>query len=168
MENKKVWIKSILIPVILGGIVGLIIMPFMDYNTLQKPPLSPPGFLFGIVWTILYILMGVSYGLLDTRELTDEKVKRIYYVQLAVNLIWPILFFVFKARLLSSIWIILLLILIITMIITFYKKHRLTAYLQIPYLIWTVFATYLNIRRIFIKFPFLSIQQNNSISYFID
>lgn len=145
MSNKKIWIKSILIPVVLGGIVGLIASQFMDYNTLQKPPLSPPGFLFGIVWTILYILMGVSYGLLETRGLTDESVKKIYYTQLIVNLIWPILFFVFKASLLSCFWIILLDVLVIYMIIIFNKKHKLSAYLQIPYLIWTLFATYLNI-----------------------
>ena len=101
MENKKIWLKAILIPVILGGIVGLIVSQFMDYNTLQKPPFSPPGFLFGIVWTILYILMGTSYGLLETRGLVDAKIKSIYYLQLAVNLIWPILFVVFKARLIS-------------------------------------------------------------------
>lgn len=145
MNNKKVWIKSILIPVVLGGIVGIIVSQFMDYNALQKPPLSPPGFLFGIVWTILYILMGVSYGLLETRGLADESVKKIYYTQLIVNLIWPILFFVFKARLLSCFWIILLDVLVIYMIIIFNKKHKLAAYLQIPYLIWTLFATYLNI-----------------------
>ncbi len=145
MNNKKVWIKSILIPVILGGIVGLIISRFMDYNTLNKPPLSPPGFIFGIVWTILYILMGISYGILDTKNLMDEKINKIYYLQLIVNLIWPILFFVFKWRLFSAIWIILLVILVIKMIIDFYRKNKLSAYLQIPYLLWTIFATYLNI-----------------------
>lgn len=145
MKNKKVWIKNILIPAILGGIVGLIVSQFMDYNTLEKPPLSPPGFIFGIVWTVLYVLMGISYGILDKKDLIDSKVKWSYYLQLAVNLIWPILFFVFKARLISSIWIVLLLILVINMIVTFYKKDKLSAYLQIPYLIWTAFATYLNI-----------------------
>lgn len=145
MNNKKVWIKSILIPVILGGIVGLVISRFMDYNTLNKPPLSPPGFIFGIVWTILYILMGISYGILDTKNLIDEKINKIYYLQLIVNLIWPILFFVFKWRLFSAIWIILLVILVIKMIIDFYRKNKLSAYLQIPYLLWTIFATYLNI-----------------------
>ncbi len=145
LKNKWTWIKSVLIPVILGGIVAFIIMPFMDYDTLQKPLFSPSGFLFGIVWTILYILMGISYGILDTRGLLDANINRIYYSQLVVNLIWPILFFVFKARLLSCFWIIILLLLIIDMIITFYKKHKFTAYLQIPYLIWTAFATYLNI-----------------------
>ena len=59
MKNKWMLAKNILLPVILGGIIGLIISGFMDYNTLNQPPLSPPGFLFGIVWTILYLLMGI-------------------------------------------------------------------------------------------------------------
>lgn len=145
MKNKNVWIKAILIPVILGGLVGLIVSQFMDYNTLNKPPLSPPGFIFGIVWTILYILMGISYGILDAKELVNEKINKTYYLQLIVNLIWPKLFFVFKWRLFSCIWIILLVILIIKMIMEFYKENKLSAYLQIPYLIWTIFATYLNV-----------------------
>ena len=145
MSNKKIWIKSILIPLILGGIVGLIVSRFMDYNTLQKPSLSPPGFLFGIVWSILYILMGISYGILATKNLVDYRVNKAYYLQLIINLIWPILFFVFKWRLFSCIWIILLIIAIIYMIVVFYRKNKLSAYLQIPYLLWTIFATYLNI-----------------------
>ncbi len=145
MSNKYKWIKSILIPIVAGGIIGFAISGFIDYNTLNKPPLSPPGFIFGIIWSILYILMGISYGILDTRNLADEKVNTAYYLQLIVNIIWPVLFFVLKARLLSSIWIVLLLVLIIYMIVTFNKKNKLAAYLQIPYLMWTAFATYLNI-----------------------
>lgn len=145
MSNKCKWIKSILIPIVAGGIIGFAISGFIDYNTLNKPPLSPPGFIFGIIWSILYILMGISYGILDTRNLADEKVNTAYYLQLIVNIIWPVLFFVLKARLLSSIWIVLLLVLIIYMIVTFNKKNKLAAYLQIPYLMWTAFATYLNI-----------------------
>ena len=98
MKNKWIWVKNIAIPLVLGGIVGLVISKFMDYNTLTKPPFSPPGFIFGIVWSILYILMGISYGILDVKKLVDSKVKNIYYTQLIVNLIWPILFFVFKWR----------------------------------------------------------------------
>ena len=145
MKNKKIWIKNILIPVVIGGIVGLVISKFMDYNELNKPLFSPPGFLFGIVWTILYILMGVSYTILDIKNLIDKKTNIIYYTQLIVNVIWPVLFFIFKARLLSCIWIILLFILVLYMAVTFYKKKKISAYLQIPYLIWTAFATYLNI-----------------------
>ena len=145
MSNKKKWIKNILIPVIIGGTVGLLISRFMDYDILAKPPFSPPGFLFGIVWTILYILMGVSYSILDINNLIDKKLKRIYYIQLIVNVIWPIIFFILKAKLISCIWIILLFILVLCMIVIFYKKNKLSAYLQIPYLLWTIFATYLNI-----------------------
>lgn len=145
LKNKKLWIKNILIPVLLGGIVALIISNFMDYNKLNKPPLSPPGFVFGIVWTILYILMGISSGILDYKNLIDNNIKNIYYFQLFVNLLWPIAFFVFKWRLFAFIWLVFLIILIIKMVIEFYKKDKVSAYLQIPYLLWSIFASYLNI-----------------------
>ena len=145
MDKIKIYIKSILIPVILGGIVGLIISKSIDYNSLEQPLLSPPSILFPIVWTILYILMGVSYGILKNKGLTDKDVDLIYYLQLAVNLIWPIAFFLLKFRIFAVIWIIILLILIIFMIISFYKKEKISGILQIPYLIWTLFATYLNL-----------------------
>ncbi len=145
MDKIKIYIKSILIPVILGGIVGLIISKSIDYNSLEQPLLSPPSILFPLVWTILYILMGVSYGILKNKGLTDKDVDLIYYLQLAVNLIWPIAFFLLKFRIFAVIWIIILLILIIFMIISFYKKEKISGILQIPYLIWTLFATYLNI-----------------------
>lgn len=145
LENKKLWLKNILIPVILGGIVGLIISMFMDYSELNKPPLSPPGFIFGIVWTILYILMGISYGILDYKNLIDTNTKNIYYLQLFVNLLWPMAFFVFKWRLFAFIWLLLLVALIVKMIIEFFQKDKIAAYLQIPYLLWSIFASYLNI-----------------------
>ena len=66
--NKKVeFIKSILIPVVIGGIVGFLISNFIDYNIINKPPLSPPSIVFPIIWTILYILMGTSYGILKIK-----------------------------------------------------------------------------------------------------
>jgi len=145
--NNKIWIyiKSILVPVILGGIVGFIISGFIDYNSLQKPPLAPPSILFPIIWTILYILMGVSYGRLKSKELTDEKINMIYYLQLAVNLLWPIFFFVLKWRLFAFLWIILLDVAVIVMIIRFYQKDKISGLLQIPYILWSLFATYLNL-----------------------
>ena len=145
MKNKWILVKNIILPIALGGLVGLIISQFMDYNTLQKPPLSPPGFIFGIVWSILYLLMGIAYGMLVYKGKSDAEVSKIYWTQLIVNLIWPILFFVFKLRLFSSIWIIILLILVISMVIKFYKKDKIIGYSQIPYLLWIMFATYLNI-----------------------
>ncbi len=145
LKDKWVWIKSIFIPVILGGIVALLISGSMDYNDLNRPPLSPPGFIFGIVWTVLYILMGVSYGIIASKDLVDKNINTIYYLQLFVNLLWPIAFFIFKWRLFAFIWLLLLIILVIKMIIDFYKKNQLSAYLQIPYLLWCTFAAYLNL-----------------------
>ena len=85
MSNFKIYIKSILVPVLIGGFVGLIISNMMDYSSLEKPPLSPPSILFPIVWTILYILMGVSYGILKSNALVDDNIRSIYYSQLFVN-----------------------------------------------------------------------------------
>lgn len=145
MNNIKIYIKTILVPVIIGGIVGLIISSTIDYNTLQKPFLAPPSMLFPIVWTILYILMGVSYGILKNNNLTDKEISLIYYIQLAFNSLWSIFFFLLKWRLFSVIWIIVLDILVVLMIIKFYKKNKLAGLLQIPYLLWVLFASYLNI-----------------------
>ena len=145
MNKVGIYVKSILIPVIVGGVVGIIISGFIDYEVLQKPFLAPPGFLFPVVWTILYILMGVSYGILKSKGLTDEKTDLIYYLQLVVNALWSIFFFVFDWQLFSFLWIILLDILVAIMIYVFYSKDKLAGLLQIPYLLWILFASYLNL-----------------------
>lgn len=145
MNKINTYITSILIPVILGSIVGFIISRFIDYNSLQKPFLAPPSITFPIVWSILYILMGISYGILKSNNLTDRKIDLIYYIQLGVNLLWPIIFFILKWRLFAFICIILLAILIIVMIKKFYNKNKIAGLLQIPYLLWILFAGYLNI-----------------------
>lgn len=145
MSKAKIYIKSILIPVIVGGIVGLLISKSIDYNSLIKPFLAPPSIVFPIVWTILYILMGISYGILQSKYLIDDKINVIYYWQLGVNAIWPILFFLLKWRLFAFIWIIILAISVLVMIIEFFKKNKLAGLLQVPYLLWTLFATYLNL-----------------------
>lgn len=134
----KKLIKNILTPVILGGIVGLIINPFMDYQELNKPPLSPPNITFPIVWTILYIIMGYSFYKQNGQN------KPIYYLQLIVNGLWSIFFFAFKWYLFSFLWIILLIILVIVMIKKFYEENKISGLLNIPYLIWLLFATYLS------------------------
>lgn len=144
MDRIKIYAKSILIPVVVGGIVGLIISGAIDYNSLQKPFLAPPSIVFPIVWTILYILMGISYGILKSKGLTDKKIDLIYYVQLGVNAIWSIIFFLLKWRLFAFLWIIILSVLVIVMTIKFYKKDKTAGLLQIPYLLWVLFASYLN------------------------
>lgn len=145
MNTFKIYLKSILIPVIIGGIVGVIISTSIDYNTLHKPFLSPPSVAFPIVWTILYILMGISHGILKSKNILDKETKSIYYIQLIVNALWSIFFFSLKWRLFAFVWILLLLVLIIIMIIKFYQKNKISGLLQIPYLLWTIFASYLNI-----------------------
>lgn len=144
MSKVKLYAKSIIIPVIVGGIVGLIISKSLDYNLLQKPPLLPPSIVFPIMWTILYILIGISYGILDSRGLNDKSVKLIYYVQLFVNALWSIFFFTLKWRLFSFLWILLLDVLVFVMIVEFYKKSKVSGLLQIPYILWCLFASYLN------------------------
>lgn len=144
MSKFKVYGISILIPVVVGGIVGLIISGSMDYGMLQKPPFAPPSILFPIVWTILYVLMGISYGILKDNSLIDSEINSIYYAQLVVNALWPIFFFVLKWRFFAFIWILLLVVLVFLMIRKFYNKNKASGLLQIPYLLWCLFATYLN------------------------
>lgn len=124
---------------------GYITSNFIDYNSLIQPPLAPPGILFPIVWSILYVLMGVSYGILESNSLIDSRINSIYYLQLFVNALWSIFFFVFKWRLFSFLWILLLLVLVVIMVIRFYNKNKVAGLLQIPYLLWVTFASYLNI-----------------------
>ena len=144
MSKFKIFVKSILIPIIVGGAVGLITANSINYNDLIQPTFAPPSFLFPIVWTILYVLMGVSYGILENKGLNDSEINSIYYLQLTVNALWTFIFFVFKWRLFAFIWILILDVLVIDMIIKFYKKNKTAGLLQIPYLIWILFATILN------------------------
>ena len=134
------------LPLIIGGIVSLIISGNIDYNSLKQPPLSPPSWLFPIAWSILYLLMGISYYLFQSNVWKNKTIEAlVYYAQLFVNALWSIFFFNFKWRLFSIFWIIILLILVVINIVLFNKKYKTSAYLLIPYLIWLVYATYLNI-----------------------
>lgn len=135
----------IFIPIILGTLVGLLLMNSYEfYQGLIKPPLAPPNWLFPIAWSILYLLMGISYyKIIDKSD--DVIIRQIYRIQLFFNLVWPVIFFLFELLLLSSIWIVCLDVLVIIMIYMFYKIDSKAGLLQIPYLIWILFATYLNI-----------------------
>ena len=133
-------VKSIAVPLIMGFIVGLIMMPFNDYSSLNQPAFAPPAIAFPIVWTILYILMGISAYIASE----NNGSLNIYYIQLVLNGLWSIIFFVFKLRLLAFIWIIVLIFFVTLMIKNFVKVSKLAGYLQIPYLIWLIYAAYLN------------------------
>ena len=128
-----------------GSLVGFFISKSIDYSILQKPPFAPPAIIFPIIWTLIYLFMGISYYLL-TKKIDYRPIEKIvYYAQLVVNLLWPIFFFTLKWRLFSILWIFLLLYLVVSMIRTFYMNSKVSAYLNLPYLLWIVFATYLTI-----------------------
>ena len=141
LKKYKPYIIQILIALLVGGLAGLLTRgSFNVYGELIKPALAPPPIVFPIVWGILYVLMGISAGIVYQ---TEGRIPFIYWLQLFVNFLWPIIFFNMQAFLFAFVWIVLLLILIVFMIIEFYRIHKTAAYLQIPYLLWTLFATYL-------------------------
>lgn len=145
MSKFKTYFKAILVPLIVGAVIGIIMSGFIDYESLKQPPLAPPSWLFPVAWTILYILMGVSFGILEVNDVMDSKAKTIYYIQLGINALWSIIFFVLKARLFAFIWILTLDIAVIVFLSVFYKRNKNAGLLQIPYLLWVLFASYLNL-----------------------
>lgn len=132
-------------PIMIGSIIGFVINKYIDYSILIKPPLSPPKLLFPIMWSIIYLLLGISYYLYKKNSIDNKKINYIYYIQLIVNYLWSFIFFVWKLRFVAIIWIIILLILVIDLYRLYYSKYKISAYLLIPYIIWTMFATYLTI-----------------------
>lgn len=150
--NIKELAKSILIPVVLGTIIGLVSSSFSNYSNLNLPTYAPSAIVFPIVWTILYILMGVSNYLIKiSTSYYRRKSLFIYNIQLTINLLWSIIFFVFNLKTFAFIWIILLIFTVIIMIKNFYHVSKIASYLQIPYLLWLVFAAFLNLSIIFIN-----------------
>lgn len=147
MKNVKALIVSILISVGVGAAAALLSGNSMDvYQNLVQPPLSPPGWLFPVVWTILYILMGISAYLIYVSDSPyKNSALKIYAAQLAVNFLWTIIFFNLEMYLFAFLWLLLLLVLIILMIRSFAKISKTAAYLQLPYLLWVIFAGYLNL-----------------------
>lgn len=147
MKNLKALAVSILIPLGVGAAAAFFTRNSMDvYEGLVQPPLSPPGWLFPVVWTILYTLMGISSYLIYRSDSPNKNTAlTIYAFQLAVNFFWTILFFNLEMYLLAFLWLLLLLVLIVLMIVSFYRINKTAAYLQIPYLIWVLFAGYLNL-----------------------
>ncbi len=148
MKTKK--LESLLISILFPLAVGLVSALFANgmrstYMQLVKPALSPPAVVFPIVWTILYVLMGISAYLIANSE-SDKKAEamRLYFVQLGFNFFWSIFFFSFGWYLFSFVWLVALIILIVKMILSFKEINPLAAYLQIPYLLWCLFAAYLN------------------------
>ena len=141
--NFKHLSLSILIPLGFGTLVGLLTSGENNYNMMIQPIFAPPSILFPIVWTILYILMGISsYIIYESGN--NDKALIIYIAQLIVNLLWSFFFFTFRLYLFSFVWIILLIVLVLLMIKEFYKINKVSALIQLPYLLWLIFASVLN------------------------
>src|SRR5574339_584886 len=149
--NKSKIIKLIIaiaLPLAVGATAGVFTSSSVQgwYSSLIKPKFSPPNWVFGPVWTTLYILMGISFYLIWTQPVSKKRNSGIFIflLQLALNFAWSFLFFYFQQIGLALIEIILLWILIVAMIIQFYKIKPGAAFINIPYLLWVSFATVLN------------------------
>ena len=147
--NIKSLVISIAIPLAVGGLAAFITMGSMqDFEALNKPPLSPPGWLFPVVWTLLYILMGVgSYLVLESKSPTADKKRalKLYFLQLGFNFFWSIIFFTLGAYELAFLWLAILFVLIIATTLRFWRIRPLAGALMIPYAAWVAFAGYLNL-----------------------
>lgn len=152
MQKKRLWIPivvGILIAEAVGALSALLSGGFGNlYTNLEQPPLAPPAWVFPVAWTILYALMGAASGLVWAKAGYTPEEKNaltVYMIQLALNFSWSILFFRFQAIGLSVVVIILMTLFAIWATVLFYRIQPLAGYLMIPYILWLLFATYLNI-----------------------
>ena len=146
MKKAKPYIFSILLALTVGGLSALAIANNMNvYDKINAPPLSPPGWLFPVVWTILFILMGISSAIIFTsKSKQKDDALFIYAVSLVLNFSWSIFFFNILSFIVSFIILVALWLSIIITIIKYYKINKPAAWLQLPYLLWVTFAGYLN------------------------
>jgi tryptophan-rich sensory protein len=146
--NKSLKLSlCILVPLLVGSISGYFTSTSITtwYVTLNKPSFNPPNYLFGPVWTTLYILMGISLFLVlnKAKDLEKSKIIFVFSIQLILNFLWSFLFFKFQQLGLALAEILLMWCSILFMIIVFYKTNKLAALINIPYLLWVSFATFL-------------------------
>ena len=140
---------ALAIPLGVGVLAALLSRGNMDlFDTVRKPPLSPPAWLFPVAWTVLYLLMGLaSYRVYTARAATAPKNRALlfYAAQLVFNFFWPLLFFNLGAFTFAFFWLAALLALIVVTAVKFYTLDQPAGYLLIPYVIWVLFAGYLNL-----------------------
>lgn len=144
----KINFKSLLLCIVITFFIGSFFALFIDSNSyvdLNKA-IDVPGYIFSIVWSILYLLMGISlYIIYESYGYNKKSAIKIYFLQLLVNFFWTLIFFGFKLYLLGFIWTLLLIVLVIIMIIKFYNINKLAGLMNIPYLFWLVLAGFLNL-----------------------
>ena len=150
MWNKiKPYLISIGIALAIGGLSALLTMGNMDiYNEIKTPTLSPPSILFPIVWSVLYVLMGISAAIVNQNQNDNFQEARCglraYGISLIFNFLWSIVFFNFKWFGFAFFWLLGLLFFIIKTVVCYFRVNKVAAYLQIPYALWVAFAGYLN------------------------
>ena len=136
---------SLLISLGTGVIAGFLTFGSMaQYQEMYHPPLAPPGWVFPVVWLLLYTLMGIASYRIYLKNPKAEALK-LYLIQLAVNFFWPVFFFNLEWQLFAAVWLLVLWYLVFVMIKEFARIDEGAARLMIPYLVWLTFAAYLNI-----------------------
>ena len=151
MKSKiRPYIVSVAVSLAVGALSAFFTRNTMDiYSTLSTPPLAPPSFLFPIVWTVLYVLMGISAAMIYKDSMATQRAKEgaltTYAASLVFNFTWSIIFFNRRLFLFAFVWLLVLLALIIKTIVDYAKINKTAAYLQIPYALWVTFAGYLNL-----------------------
>ena len=148
-EKVRTYIIAIAISLGVGTLSALLTRGSMDiYGEIETPPLAPPGFLFPIVWAVLYVLMGISSALIWQRREENPTVAkrglRFYGISLVFNFLWSIIFFNYQSYLAALVWLAALLYFIVRTVIEYKKISPVAAYLEIPYAVWVLFAGYLN------------------------
>ena len=148
-RNWKPYLFWILLSEAVGGLSGWLTREGTKIyqQTISQPPLSPPGWVFPVVWTILFALMGISAARIYLAPPSKERSQglNLFIAQLVVNFFWSPIFFNLQAFAFAFFWLLILWGLVLWMIFTFRKVDPLAAKLQIPYLIWLTFAAYLNL-----------------------
>lgn len=146
MVKIKPLVISLAISLGVGGLSALLTKDAMkEFAQLEQPPLSPPGWVFPVVWTVLFILMGVAAYLVWIENSPDKNgAMWLYGVQLAFNFLWTIIFFNTERRGFALIWLVILWFLILATILRFRKESKTAWKLLIPYILWVTFAGYLN------------------------
>ncbi len=136
------------IPLAVGGLSALLSGGMTQYRAMNQPPLSPPGWVFPVVWTVLYLLMGYASYLIWTSDAPQNEKRGaliLYGAQLVANFIWPLIFFRAQMYLTALIWLVVLWVLIFLTIRAFSKINERAGDLLIPYILWVTFAAYLNL-----------------------
>ena len=135
------------IPLLVGGLSALFVGEnFGLFASVNKPPLSPDAAVFPVVWAVLYALLGTSFYLVKNQKGCDGEINtRVYILNLVLNFFWSIIFFNLRAYLSAFVWIILLILSTILLITEFYKCNKWAGIINIPYLLWLLFAAYLSL-----------------------